>query len=259
MVFFTPFYRKSSLKKSISSLINLSKKLRHGFGLIVAFMLFSISTSAFAASSIVINQAELQPLDDFYALSADVDINFDETIIEAVNKGVPLHFLIEFQVVKPWKYWFDDEIVTISNSVSLSYHALSRQYLVNHGTHQKSFETLDEAKDALLEIYNWKVLDKSLIEKGEAYNVALLVRLDQSKLPKAIQVDAIGSEKWNLTSQKYEWALKDLSNKDILNKDAMSKELSTKDLNSKEPKENYKELKNKETNNLKESSSKEFR
>jgi hypothetical protein len=36
------------------------------------------------------------------------------------------------------------------------------------------------------------------------------VRLDQTKLPKAIQVDAISSEKWNLTSQKFEWTLKDL-------------------------------------------------
>ena len=267
MVFFTPFFRKPSFKKSNLKQNRAPVKLRRYTGLLMVFALLNISAVAFAASSIVINQAELQPLDDFYALSADVDINFDETIIEAVNKGVLLHFLIEFQVVKPWKYWFDDEIVTTSNSVSLSYHALSRQYLVNHGTHQKSFETLDEAKDALLEIYNWKVLDKSLIEKGEAYNAALLVRLDQSKLPKAIQVDAIGSEKWNLTSQKYEWSLKDLSSKDLLNKDAMSKELNTRDLN-KEPTikdsatKDAKELKNKEINNSaspKESTAKESR
>ena len=262
MVFSTPFFRRISLNKNnpISSRLNI----RRYAGFLLALALFNISPLAFATSSIVINQAELQPLDDFYALSADVDIYFDETIVEAVNKGVPLHFLVEFQVVKPWKYWFDDEIVTISSSVSLSYHALSRQYLVNHGTHQKSFETLDEAKDALLEIYNWKVLDKSLIEKGEPYNAALLVRLDQSKLPKAIQVDAIGSEKWNLTSQKYEWPLKDLTSKDSLNKDAMSRELNTKELNTRDftVKEN-KELKNKEINNspnnLKESSSKELR
>lgn len=193
------------------------KKLNHYARFTIVFLLLNTASTAFATSNININYAELQPLDDYYALSASIDIEFDDAIKEAVNKGVPLNFIIEFQVVKPWKYWFDDEIVTVSKNVTLSYHALSRQYLVSHGKHQKSFETLDEAKDVLMQINNWKVVEKSLIEKNKAYNAALLVRLDQSKLPKAIQVDAIGSEKWNLTSQKYEWALKDANSKEIIN------------------------------------------
>jgi hypothetical protein len=87
---------------------------------------------------------------------------------------------------------------------------LTKQYLVNRGVHQKSFETLSEAKQELAQIVDWKVLEKSLLEKNEVYNAALLIRLDQTKLPKAIQVDTIASEKWNLTSQKFEWALKDI-------------------------------------------------
>lgn len=264
MVFFTRCFRRISLKKNHLSPIKLAIKLRRYAGLLMAFALLNVSSIAFAASSIIINQAELQPLDDYYALSADVDIFFDEAIVEAVSKGVPLHFLIEFQVVKPWQYWFDDEIVITSTSVSLSYHALSRQYLVNHGAHQKSFETLDEAKDALFEIYNWKVLDKSLIEKGETYNAALLVRLDQSKLPKAIQVDAIGSEKWNLTSQKYEWALKDLAGKDANSKDSTNKDVSNKEANKEFSGKDFtkdvnKDLKIKESGNLKELSGKELK
>jgi len=255
MVFFTRFFKKLNLQKPGFKKPNLKKtsfkKLGHFIRLSITFLFLNSASHAFAASSIIINQAELQPIDNFYALNADVDIDFDDAIEEAVNKGVALHFLIEFQVVKPWKYWFDDEIVTTSNSVSLSYHALSRQYLVNHGLHQKSFETLYEAKDALLEISNWKVLDKSLIEKGEVYNAALLIRLDQTKLPKAIQVDAIGSDKWNLTSQKYEWSLKDLTNKEPNNKEQSVKEPNAKDFNmkdlyNKDP--NNKDLSNKELN-----------
>lgn len=167
---------------------------------------------AFAAdSSIQIKRAELQLQDDYYSLSADADISFDKEIEEAVNKGVPLNFLIEFQIVSPRKYWFDDEIVTTSQTVTLSYHALSRQYLVNRGAHQQSFETLSEAAQELAKLNEWKVVEKSLLEKGEAYKAALLIRLDQTKLPKAIQVDTIGSEKWNLTSQKFEWSLKELN------------------------------------------------
>ena len=46
------------------------------------------------------------------------------------------------------------------------------------------------------------MVEKSLLEKNEVYNAALLIRLDQTKLPKAIQVDTIASEKWNLSFTK---------------------------------------------------------
>jgi Domain of unknown function (DUF4390) len=173
-------------------------------------LLLCVTTFASAGNSINIKSAELQLLDEHYSLSADVDIAFDNEIEEAINKGVPLNFLVEFQIVSPRQYWFDDEIITTSQNIMLSYHALTKQYLVNRGVHQKSFETLSEAKQELAQIIDWKVVEKSLLEKGEVYNAALLIRLDQTKLPKAIQVDTIASEKWNLTSQKFEWALKDI-------------------------------------------------
>ena len=175
-------------------------------------LLICAATLAFAADSgINIKSAELQAQDDYYGLNADVDMTFDKEIEEAINKGVPLNFLIEFQIVSPRKYWFDDEIVTVSQTVSLSYHALSRQYLVNRAGHQQSFASLSEAMNELLTLNEWKVVDRALLEKPDVYKAALLIRLDQTKLPKAIQVDAIASEKWNLSSQKFEWTLKEAS------------------------------------------------
>jgi Domain of unknown function (DUF4390) len=177
-------------------------------------LLICFSSFAFAASSgITIKSAELELQDDYYGLNADVDMSFDKEIEEAINKGVPLTFLIEFQIVSPRKYWFDDEIVTTAQSVSLSYHALSRQYLVNRGAHQLSFSSLGEAMHELVALDDWKVVDKNLLEKPEVYKAALLIRLDQTKLPKAIQVDTIASEKWNISSQKFEWTLKEASSR----------------------------------------------
>ena len=196
----------------MASFMHYCKKLSNFWGWGLFLLLLGMFSLALAAeSSIRIKSAELQPLDDFYSLSADVEISFDKEIEEAVNKGVPLSFLIEFQIVRPRKYWFDDEIVTTSQEMTLSYHALSRQYLVNRGAHQQSFESLNEAAQALGQIDEWKVVEKSVLEKGETYRAAMLIRLDQTKLPKAIQVDTIGSEKWNLISQKFEWTLKELN------------------------------------------------
>ncbi len=175
---------------------------------------FAFVQLAFAGGAIQINTAELRPADDFYSLATDVDVRLDKDIEEAVNKGVPLNFIVEFQIVIPFEYWFDDEVVTATQNITLRYHALTRQYLVNRNKYQQGFETLSEALNDLATFNEWKVVEKSLLEKDEPYQAALLIRLDQSKLPKAIQVDAIGSEKWNLSSEKFEWTLKELHSKE---------------------------------------------
>ena len=179
----------------------------------------TFSGLAFASNSIQIKTAELNAHEEFYSLAADVEMRLDNDIEEAVNKGVPLNFVVEFQIVSPRQYWFDDEVVTATQNITLSYHALTRQYLVNRGKHQQSFESLGEALRDLASLNDWKVVDKALLVKGEVYNAALLIRLDQSKLPKAIQVDAIGSEKWNVSSEKFVWALKELNGKELNGKE----------------------------------------
>lgn len=144
-------------------------------------------------------------MDNGYALNADFEVNFSKEVEEALNKGVQLDFLIEFQIVTPSDWWFDDEIKSDSTHITLGYHALSRQYLVNRNNHQYAFASLREAKDELSRIRNWKVIDKSLLKKDEQYQAALRIRLDQSRLPKPLQVDALGSEDWTMVSERYRW------------------------------------------------------
>lgn len=169
------------------------------------FVLFAVPLAWADASSLNIKTAELVAADEAYVLNADFDLNLSGVVEEAVNKGVPLNFLIEFQITSPRRYWFDDEIVTVTNIVIISYHALSRQYLINRDNHQQSFASLQEAKAEFSHLREWQVVEKDLLKKGENYQAALRVRLDQSKLPKPLQVDALGSEDWNIVSERYHW------------------------------------------------------
>lgn len=174
--------------------------------ILLSFTLILACVAWAGDNKLAIKSAELSTTsDDFYRLDAEFEIRFHPVLEEAINKGIPLHFLVEFQIVSPRKYWFDDEIETATQTIILSYHALTRQYLVTQGNHQKSFATLAEAKDGICHLSDWKVLRKSQIEEGETYHAALLMRLDQNKLPKQLQIDAIASEEWALTSQKFQW------------------------------------------------------
>jgi hypothetical protein len=171
-----------------------------------AFFLAFFSMAGLAAnSSMSVKSAELKAQDDTFVLNADVDIKYSSAIEDAISKGYTLNFIIEFQLATPRKYWFDDEIATVTQRVSLSYHALSRQYLLVRGEQQKTFVRLDEAIDDLSTISELKVFSKSQVEKGEPYKASFLMRLDTKKLPKTLQGDGLGSEEWTMTTQRFEW------------------------------------------------------
>lgn len=158
-----------------------------------------------AASSMQVKSAELKAHEDAYLLNADVDIKFSSAIEDAISKGYSLNFIIEFQLATPRKYWFDDEIATVTQRVTLSYHALSRQFLLVRGEQQKTFVRLDEALDDLSTVNDLKVVNKAQVEKGEIYKASFLMRLDTKKLPKNLQGDGSVAEEWAMSTSRFEW------------------------------------------------------
>jgi hypothetical protein len=157
------------------------------------------------AAGIAVEHAELVPLDEAFTLHADFNVDLNAEVEEAVNKGVALNFLVEFALMEPHQYWFDEEVSSASRKIHLNYHALSRQYLVSSAGHQHAFSTLDEAMQSLGRIRDWPVADKGLLKKNIPYYAMLRMRLDHGSLPKPLQVSAIGSEKWDLVSERYRW------------------------------------------------------
>jgi hypothetical protein len=155
-------------------------------------------------NSLIIKHAELTLVEDVYELNADVDVKFNADMEEALNKGFEFNFLVEFQLAIPYQYWFDDEIATVTNRITLSYHALSRQYLLVRGDQQRAFASLEEVREDLGKIREIKVFTKADVSKGEAYRAALLVRLDHAKLPKAL-LEAESKDEWKMSSQRFEW------------------------------------------------------
>ncbi len=170
----------------------------------LAMVGFLAAQTAFAAG-ITVEHAELVPVDEAYHLNANFSIEFSSEVEEAISKGVALNFLVEFVLMEPHKYWFDEEVSSASRMIKLSYHALSRQYLVNVGNHQATFASLQEAEQALSKLQDWPVVEKSIVKKGIPYYAMLRMRLDHDSLPKPLQVGALGSDKWDLISERHRW------------------------------------------------------
>jgi len=156
-----------------------------------------------------IKAAELVLRDDVWTLDAELDIQFGHSLEEALNKGVTLTFLYEFQIIKPLKYWFDDEVVTERRLVTLNYHALTKQYILSYPQQQKVFDTLSDVRQELAVIHDWRLVPHTTLEKNQSYQAALKMHLDTSKLPKALQVDALGESDWELITPTFNWWVKE--------------------------------------------------
>ncbi len=156
-------------------------------------------------SHLLIKQADLAEVQNALVLNTGVDIGFSDEIEQALRKGFTLHYLLEFQLSLPVKYWFNDEVVTITENIELSYHPLARQFLMVQDGVGQSFSTLDAVASAFKQLDPINVIALATLEKGEPYEAALLVRLDIKALPNTLQEQAEDSNAWEMTSQRLEW------------------------------------------------------
>jgi hypothetical protein len=51
-----------------------------------------------------------------------------------------------------------------------------------------------------------KVFHRTDVENDAQYTASLMMRLDHKKLPKALQVEGMGSNEWKMSSQRFEWS-----------------------------------------------------
>lgn len=189
MAFITPFSPKSSLLRFL------------------LVLLFCMAASVRAETGILVKTAELDMVDEVYQLKADFELNFSQPVEDALNKGVPLNFVIEFELNRPRWYWLDENISSVQRQLRISYHALTKQYRLQQQEQQKGFATLAELKSELGHIQDWRVAERSQLRKRYSYEARLRMKLDASQLPKPLQVNALASKDWNLESEWFQWTL----------------------------------------------------
>jgi hypothetical protein len=49
------------------------------------------------------------------------------------------------------------------------------------------------------------IRERSQIDDTEKYSAYLLVKLDQTKLPKQLQADITSNQEWQLASKQFQW------------------------------------------------------
>ncbi len=174
---------------------------------VLGCLLLGLPGLSAAAEGVTVTSAKLEASDEGYQLHADFDLQLSPAMQEAVRKGVPLYFIVEFQLTQGRWYWLDQKVVQVSRDRRVSYAPLTEQYRVTDSGIPQNVANFDDVRRVLSRIRSWTVAEKGRLRPGEKYEAALRFRLDTSQLPKPFQISVLTDKEWSLTSDWHRWTV----------------------------------------------------
>jgi Domain of unknown function (DUF4390) len=158
-----------------------------------------LSPSRFAhAHPVELASLEVTRNEDSVLLSFTTRFELPRGVEDALQKGVPLHFVAEADVYRSRWYWRDVRVSRVSRTWRLAWQPLTRSYRVSFGGLNQHFEALGDAMAALRGVARWKIADGAQLEEGARHYVELRYRLDTSQLPRPMQIGLAGQSEWSL-------------------------------------------------------------
>jgi len=161
---------------------------------------------AAVADLIPLKSADLRIEEGELLLNADFDFAFNPTLEEALSRGIPLYFDLEFELTRPRWYWLDEKVVQMVTTYRVSYAPLTRHYRVASGLLVQSFTTLVEVERFVGRVTSRPVARVADLVKGTRYDAGVRMRLDVNQLPKPLQINALAAKEWQLASDWQRWS-----------------------------------------------------
>jgi hypothetical protein len=192
---------------AIALLPTLVARLAHACGRVAFAGVLLLLPALAHAEGIAVKSAVVAVEDADWVVNAEFDVQFSPALEEAVNRGVPLYFVVEFEMARPRWYWFDEKPVVASRTYKITYTPLLRQYRLSMGSAYQNFTRFDEVTRVLSRLRGWHVADKGAFKKDQVYQASLRMRLDTAQLPKPFQLNAIASRDWTLASDWHRWSI----------------------------------------------------
>ncbi|GAA4425186.1 DUF4390 domain-containing protein [Acidovorax lacteus] len=152
---------------------------------------------------------KLERGDDGLYLSTVLQFNLPDLARDALEKGIPLYFVAEVEMVRDRWYWSDKQVAQTFRYLRLSYQPLTRRWRLSLSPQPlntgglgvalgQNFDELEDALAAMKRITRWRIADLTALDVDQGHTVQLRFRLDLSQLPRPFQIGAVGQSGWNL-------------------------------------------------------------
>jgi hypothetical protein len=156
-------------------------------------------------NGIEVRKAALTAAEDSYILEAEFEIQLTPLLDDVLHKGVPLYFVLEFELIRSRWYWTNEKVVSIRQPQRLSFNTLTRQYRVGVGALYQNFPSLTEALAFMSRVRRRQEIETGLLRKDTSYAAELRMRLDTTQLPKPFQLNS--GRDWDIGSEWYRWTV----------------------------------------------------
>lgn len=130
---------------------------------------------------------------DFAAL-----IQLSRTVEEALQRGVPVYFTAQAQLLRNRWYWRDERVARVQRTWRLAFQPLTSTWRVGFGGLNQTHNTLEEALASISRLIGWKVADLNQVDPDSRHYVEFSFRLDTSQLPGPMQIGLTTQVDWTL-------------------------------------------------------------
>jgi len=171
--------------------------------MLLAVLLCSLASQAMA---FVVKDASSRLQEGIFLVDVNIEYDFTEVTLEALDNGVPLTVDIHFQVRRDGAWIWESDIVDFHLRRQLRYLPLSSTYEVTDVDNKdiKLYFSRLAAINAMGTVTRQQVVREDQLEKDETYLMEIRSRLDIEALPVPLRPTAYMSSDWKLLS---EWSL----------------------------------------------------
>lgn len=174
------------------------------FRLVLVLLLASMTTlqPSMAQPYVPDQITRIEPVirDGWLDIDADVDFTLSQELRNAAQKGVPIYFTADLEIVEKRWWWFDKTIVDTQKTWRVVYNALTRQWRIGTGELSLPESSLDDALSLVRSIRRWSVVPVDDLEPDANLHGRMRLRLDTSLLARPFQIDALNSRAWGLAT-----------------------------------------------------------
>jgi hypothetical protein len=171
-------------------------------GLALGLLLALLAAMPVRAQGIELPLLDLQRQEGELLLSFEARVTLPRGVEDAMQRGVPVHFVAEATLYRYRWYWRDERVARVQRSWRIAYQPLTAVWRVGFGGFNQNFQSLDEALAVVSRSSRWKVAELSALEPDSRHTLEFSYRLDNSQLPSPLQLGLGSQAEWVLGVQR---------------------------------------------------------
>ena len=140
-------------------------------------------------------------------LQVFVESNIPEHIVNAIDQGFAVPFMLEVEIRAKKAYWIDDRIVRLKQQYLLHHLPILDSYVVLdvNNAQRHYFDNRKAAVEFMELVYNYPMLDLNNLPPGRDYYARVRFGIDTDELPLPLKSSSFWDDDWDLQSEWYEW------------------------------------------------------